>query len=54
MRQKSQSLRKSVTNQVQRLRRKMALQEKELTATYDRERLRLLGDILTANLHRIQ
>jgi len=54
MRQKSQSLRKSVTNQVQRLRRKMALQEKELTATYDRERLRQLGDILTANLHRIQ
>ena len=37
-----------------RLRRKMALQEKELTATYDRERLRQLGDILTANIHRIQ
>ena len=54
MRQKSQALRKSVSNQVQRLRRKMALQEKELTATYDRERLRQLGDILTANLHRIQ
>ena len=54
MRQKSQALRKSVSNQVQRLRRKMALQEKELTATYDRERLRQLGDILTANLHRIR
>ena len=54
MRQKSQALRKSVSNQVQRLRRKMAAQEKELTATYDRERLRQLGDILTANLHRIQ
>ena len=54
MRQKSQALRKNVTNQVQRLRRKMALQEKELAATYDRERLRQLGDILTANLHRIQ
>ena len=54
MRQKSQALRKTVSNQVSRLRRKMALQEKELTATYDRERLRQLGDILTANLHRIQ
>lgn len=53
MRQKSQSLRKSVQNQCARLERKMALQEKELTATYDRERLRQLGDILTANIHRI-
>lgn len=53
MRQKSQSLRKSVQNQCARLERKMALQEKELEATYDRERLRQLGDILTANLHRI-
>ena len=54
MRQKSQALRKTVSNQASRLRRKMALQEKELTATYDRERLRQLGDILTANIHRIQ
>ena len=54
MRQKSQALRKTVSNQVSRLRRKMALQEKERTATYDRERLRQLGDILTANIHRIQ
>ena len=54
MRQKSQSVRKTVTNLCQRLRRKMANQEKELEATYDRERLRQLGDILTANLHRIQ
>ncbi len=53
MRQKSQSLRKSVQNQCARLERKMVMQEKELTATYDRERLRQLGDILTANLHRI-
>ena len=53
MRQKSQAVRKTVTNLCQRLRRKMAIQEKELTQTYDRERLRQLGDILTANLHRI-
>ena len=53
MRQKSQTLRKTVTNLCQRLTRKLAIQEKELAATYDRERLRQLGDILTANLHRI-
>ena len=54
MRQKSQAVRKTVTNLCQRLNRKIAIQEKELTATYDRERLRQLGDILTANIHRIQ
>ncbi len=53
MRQKSQSVRKTVQNLCTRLSRKLAIQEKELTATYDRERLRQLGDILTANLHRI-
>ena len=53
MRQKSQALRKTVSNLCQRLTRKMAIQEKELLATYDRERLRQLGDIVTANLHRI-
>ena len=54
MRQKSQTVRKTVTNLCQRLRRKMANQEKELAATYDRERLRQLGDILTANLYKMQ
>ena len=54
MRQKGQAVRKTVTNLCQRLQRKLAIQEKELLATYDRERLRQLGDILTANIHRIQ
>ena len=54
MRQKSQAMRKTVTNLCQRLDRKLAIQEKELVATYDRERLRQLGDILMANLHSIQ
>ena len=54
MRQKSQGIRKTVSNLCQRLTRKIAIQEKELVATYDRERLRQLGDILTANIHRIQ
>ncbi len=53
MRQKSQAVRKTVQNLCTRLRRKLAIQEKELEETYDRERLRQLGDILTANIHRI-
>ena len=53
MRQKGQTVRKTVTNLCQRLRRKLAIQEKELAATFDRERLRQLGDIVTANIHRI-
>ena len=53
MRQKSQAVRKTVQNLCTRLTRKLALQEKELAATRDRERLRQLGDILTANLHRV-
>ncbi len=54
MRQKSQAVRKTVTNLCQRLKRKLAIQEKELAATYDRERLRQLGDIVTANLHAVK
>ena len=53
MRQKSQSVRKTVQNLITRLKKKLAIQEKELEATYDRERLRQLGDIVTANIHRI-
>ena len=53
MRQKSQAVRKTVSNLCTRLTRKLAIQEKELAATYDRERLRQLGDIVTANMHRI-
>ena len=53
MRQKGQAVRKTVTNLCQRLKRKMAIQEKELSQTLDRERLRQLGDIVTANIHAI-
>ena len=53
MRQKSQSVRKTVQNLCTRLTKKLAIQAKELEATYDRERLRQLGDILTANIHKI-
>ena len=53
IRQKSQAMRKTVTNLCQRIQRKLQIQDKELTATYDRERLRQFGDIVTANLHKI-
>ena len=53
IRQKGQGIRKTVQNLCTRLTKKLAIQEKELTATYDRERLRQLGDIVTANIHRI-
>ncbi len=53
MRQKSQAVRKTVQNLCTRLNRKLAIQEKELEATYDRERLRQLGDIVTANIYKI-
>jgi len=42
-----------VRNLCTRLTKKLAIQQQELEATYDRERLRQLGDILTANLHKI-
>ena len=37
-----------------RLRRKLALQEKEYAATQDRDKLRIQGDLITANLYRME
>ncbi len=54
MRQKSQSIRKNVQNLCQRLTKKLAIQEKERLESLERERLRQLGDILTANIYKIQ
>ena len=54
IRQKGQGLRKAVQNLCTRLTRKLSIQEKELAETYDRERLRQLGDIVTANISRIR
>ena len=53
MRRKSQTLRKTVTTLHERAVRKLETQRMERTATLDRERLRRMGDIVTANLHRI-
>ena len=36
------------------MRRKLAAQEKELAATRDRERLRISGELITANLYRME
>ena len=52
-RQKTQTLRKTLTNLHSRTARKLQNQKKELEATFDREHLRRLGDIVTANLHAI-
>ena len=53
MRQKGQTIQRTVSNLRDRTTRKLEIQQKELTATYDRERLRQLGDIVMANLHLI-
>ncbi len=54
MRQRSQTLHKTLTNLLGRATRKLANQRQELAATLDRERKRQLGDIVTANLYQIQ
>lgn len=53
IRARTQSLTKTLTTLRSRTLRKLAAQRKELEATYDRERVRQLGDIVTANLHQI-
>ena len=54
MRQKTQTLRKTVTTLRERTLRKLELQRKEYESTLDREQLRQMGDIVTANLHAIE
>ena len=54
VRQKGQDLIRSVTNARDRTARKLGNQEKELVATRDRDRLRQFGDIITANLYRME
>ena len=54
VRQRGQDLIRSVTNARDRAARKSGLQEQELAATRDRERLRQFGDIITSNLHAME
>ena len=53
MRARTQSLSKTLTTLINRAERKLANQRRELEATKDREHLRRLGDIVTANLYAI-
>lgn len=53
VRQKGQSLIKSLTNARNRLDRKLALQTRELDQARDRDRYRVAGDLITANLYRM-
>ncbi len=54
VRQKGQDLMKAATAARDRVRRKLALQEKEYAAARDRESLRLSGELITANLYRME
>ena len=54
VRQRGQDLIRSVTNARDRAARKIGLQEPELAATRDRERLRQFGDLITSNLHAME
>jgi predicted ribosome quality control (RQC) complex YloA/Tae2 family protein len=51
IRQQTAAITKNIKKKRDRLARKIAAQEKELEAAQNRERLRELGDIITANLH---
>ena len=54
VRQKGQDFIKSLTHARDRLVRKMVLQEKELEQTQNREQQRIYGDLITANLYRME
>ncbi len=54
MRQKGQDLIRSVTTLRDRVARKLGFQRKELEETKDRESLRIFGDLITANLYRLE
>ena len=53
IRQKTQTIHKTISNLSARTARKLTLQRQELEKTKDRDRLRELGDIVTANLHQV-
>jgi predicted ribosome quality control (RQC) complex YloA/Tae2 family protein len=54
MRQRGADLLKTASAARDRLRRKLAAQEKDYAATQDRDQLRLCGDLITANLYRMK
>ena len=52
--QRGQAMQRTVKNLRDRTARKLAVQMEELKATFDRERLREYGDIIKANLYRME
>ncbi|MDE7245902.1 MAG: NFACT family protein [Oscillospiraceae bacterium] len=54
VRQRGQTLQKAAANARDRAVRKLALQEKEYAQTQDRDRLRIYGELITANLYRME
>lgn len=54
MKSKSQAIVKNVTNLRNRAARKLQNQKKELAATEDRDALRIKGELITANLYRME
>ena len=53
-RQRGADLIRTATTERDRLRRKLAQQEKDYAATQDRDQLRMYGDLITANLYRME
>ena len=53
-RQRGADLLRAASTARDRLRRKLALQEKEYAATQERDLLRIQGDLITANLYRME
>ena len=54
IRQRGQDLLKTATNAVSRVRRRLAMQEKEYAQTQNREQYRICGELLTANFYRME
>ena len=54
MKQRAHDLLRLLVNTSDRVRRKLAIQEEELAASVDREPLRMQGDLLNANLYRME
>lgn len=54
VRQRGQALQKAAANARDRAVRKLAMQEKEYAQTQDRDRLRICGELITANLYRME
>ena len=54
VRQRGQDLLKTATNARDRVRRKIAMQEKEYERTLDRDSLRIFGELITANFYRME